>query len=937
MTNRGAEVKLQKFGLLLEKAEWLWPLIDYDHLEALLKDWPSEEDLSNLQSIRLAVQNNDNVAMPNLTILNSYYLDSLAKRGTMDTETRSTVQALLNLWKQTTDWNRRYLGLLVAGGEGVSSHSPSQFINYLPNMNIGLVSRFQSILTTYKDAGDAACIELVTILANYSPEEVITYWRPILYSMIEVRGTRLLEFALKKFKVENWVEWLRNVRWALGADMLPKQNLIQIREHQARDPELGTLLDNPNSEASKQTLAQPEGVQGQNLDILMTQKPESPGRKMVASSGKAPAGGHAASIRCPLILDPDLYQWSEHLNSFLPTVSNLDENIELGTARRCLLLGGNLELQQTLVQILSVLSFEIGTHAQTTAVVHAIIPMLSQDGRNAAQLLDTLTALARVTDEGARACLQLMDFYKNNESEVAEIMLAGWLGNSSLFPPDEAALEALGTLIGVRSTIRGDWSDDSLKVVANYFDAQYSLVMEEAVRLNAMRIALKIKDPIGMSEFLESIGVEDVSPAEAALSDLPPHLINVVDKVGEREIEILFPLTHLTQLQRAAMGVDTAQSLVVRVMVGGDLMPPGFCIHLDTELKGNGTGKRRSSLLNSPYESVGEHAPWIAFPEEGHPDFPICHGKIVPAKYQLARVLSRHLSEGFTGFKLLGNLHALVTDTLKGMGRFCIACGAAHGINLRRPTVCKRPACNDIFLLANLEVRLADIQSDPAAVDLLLTMVFAAALSNNLQLLPNCPFTSTAVVIRILNTMPSMTALSSTWKNLDSTINKLGPGAVQLLTWALSTYRGYLASATGILKVPGMPPGTNQFILANASPEQESDFQAHIDRDANSRLLFHGTSPGRLFAILCQGLQIKSNTPLQANGAASGAGIYMAEEPMTSWVYTTRGIMYMNWGNSAFRGGFRVLLGCENAGPRVGNSSMHVIRYVTFTSCFLWL
>jgi hypothetical protein len=342
-------------------------------------------------------------------------------------------------------------------------------------------------------------------------------------------------------------------------------------------------------------------------------------------------------------------------------------------------------------------------------------------------------------------------------------------------------------------------------------------------------------------------------------------------------------------------------------------------------LKGKGTSPAESSYFNAHKASVGSHSPWMSFPEDGHPDAPICHGKVIPVKYQLARLLNQHLYAEVDGLKSLEAVHDLIANALKGMGKLCITCGSAHDVNLRRSTVCQARWCNEAFLSANLEIRLSDIRSDPAAVDLLLTMVFAAAtLNNKLELLPGCPFNNTATVLQVLNNLPSMVSLQNC-KHFDSTITALGPQAVQLLTWVCTSYKGFLTSATGSLKIPSMPPGTHQFVLANASPEKESSFLTHINRDPTTRLLFHGTSPDRLFAILCQGLQIKSNTPLQTWGAADGAGIYMAEEPKTSWEYTNRIRLTSNWPKSALRN-FRVLLGCENAGLAVGGSRMHVIR-----------
>ncbi|KAF1363819.1 hypothetical protein EJ07DRAFT_87266, partial [Lizonia empirigonia] len=53
-----------------------------------------------------------------------------------------------------------------------------------------------------------------------------------------------------------------------------------------------------------------------------------------------------------------------------------------------------------------------------------------------------------------------------------------------------------------------------------------------------------------------------------------------------------------------------------------------------------------------------------------------------------------------------------------------------------------------------------------------------------------------------------------------------------------------------------LPPGTHQFVLANASPKLEKTFVSKIQwTKRETTVLFHGTSLDRLPAILSQGLR----------------------------------------------------------------------------------
>lgn len=541
----------------------------------------------------------------------------------------------------------------------------------------------------------------------------------------------------------------------------------------------------------------------------------------------------------------------------------------------------------------------------------AIFSLLAKDGSNAIDVYNVLSALSPATQEGCEACLHVLDLYRNTSPEVAGIVLAGLLLAPSLTPVDHVALQSLTAVLGVRQGDNEGWSEVGLKVVTEYLEAQYAEIFAEAQRLEAMRAVLKCADLHGTSQLLASAGIEDPSPIEDALSSLPPELINVVEKVGNHTVEMLFPLTHLTQLQRIGFGLGKAQSLLVHFIVPEHGIPPGFCLHFDTD--GNGKGKVKSGSL--------DHYPWMIFSGSGDPDSPLCHGETSPTKYQLARTISRHLVEGF---KSLEDVHILVSGALKDLGKNCVTCGGSHGVQLRGPAVCKLPLCTRSFRRASVEVRFSLIRQDPTAVDALLSMVHLAASTGKLELLPECPFDSTATVLKLLNTVPAMQFLHSC-KDLTTTTKGLGGETVKLLLWVCTAYRGLLSSAKDSLRIPSMPAGTHQFLLASSNPEHEAAFAAHLTNTPQTRVLFHGTSVDRLFAITMQGLRVLSSTSLQAHGAAAGPGIYCAEEPSMSWGYSGRGAQAgANWAQSQLRN-FRVLLGVENAGPSVGNGGMHVV------------
>ncbi|KAK4697508.1 hypothetical protein P7C71_g579, partial [Lecanoromycetidae sp. Uapishka_2] len=484
---------------------------------------------------------------------------------------------------------------------------------------------------------------------------------------------------------------------------------------------------------------------------------------------------------------------------------------------------------------------------------------------------------------------------------------------------------------GICLDVNNKASAESMELAAQDLDEQYNELMAEAQRLENMRLSLQAVDADRVSELLEELGIEIPSLADDMLAALPPELLVLIEKIGENEVEMQFPLSSLTALQRAAMGAGDAQSLLVRMVIGNKDVPPGFCVHL--------------SNTTRPNLGDEQHTPWLVFKDRhgSAPNMQYCRGRPSRGAYQLSRLIWRHLEED--GLKSLEDTYTVIASGLTEMARSCIICGWAQGVRLRRSTSCQAPHCTASFSVTSLEILLADIWERPAVVDLLLSMFHATATSKRPDLLTDCPTGNVANTLQSLDDMPPIASLEKLLKplieeydadflhHLDIFLKCYSLNSTQLihlLVWACNSYRGFLTPATGQLRVPSLP-GAHQFLLASAPPELELAFAAHMTTTGGrSTVLFHGTSLDRLHAILCQGLRICSGTSLQRHGAAWGSGVYMAEAPATAWGYAKTpasgtGGANTGWKRSAFHD-LRVLLGCELAGQTTpATAGIHVI------------
>jgi len=208
----------------------------------------------------------------------------------------------------------------------------------------------------------------------------------------------------------------------------------------------------------------------------------------------------------------------------------------------------------------------------------------------------------------------------------------------------------------------------------------------------------------------------------------------------------------------------------------------------------------------------------------------------------------------------------------------------------------------------------------PAVVNLLITSIFADVSRNALKWLPGCPLQSTAEVLQHLDKLPRFKSPVELTKVLDSPWTE----AEKLLSWICETHGDKLQLATDEFHISGFPDRVVQLILNKPDAKRHSHFIKQMkSKSQESILLFHGTDCGYLWSILSGGFKPSGDTRF-------GPGNFMAEEPVTSYAYATKGIAGPKWKN-ANEGG--LMFGCQVLGKgrpvrdgSAGAGGIHVIN-----------
>jgi hypothetical protein len=549
-----------------------------------------------------------------------------------------------------------------------------------------------------------------------------------------------------------------------------------------------------------------------------------------------------------------------------------------------------------------------------------ILARLAPDWSNLPNLGRLITHLDQTSNNGRTMCLQLVEYSKTLPMRTCKGVFQVWLAPkkySANAPPqvtgdDLVAIQLVGSLLELDINSQ-DNMNDCLAAACEHLNKQFEELVAEAARLKVIRRNLMAQNRDETVAFLTSIGITDI---EDGIVDIPEALTDVIEQHSYQEFEITFPLDHLKPLQRIAMGVGEARNIVVRLLLEGEFeSKPQFCVHISPEQDIVDGSTRTNSKDRSR-----QHLYWPVSKGSPAPDLNFCAPRANRTTYMVSMALWRQFST--IGFESLESVHQLVSSAITDYGHNCLVCGVKQAAKVFRATTCQLSSCTVQLARADYEVRLADLRWDPYVIDLLLLAVYATAQSGRAEfLLSSCPVRDLTKILEIMIALPDIHAMR-TAADISSAIRGLGPDAESLLLWA-GSYRGSIATPTGLLKIPNLP-NVHQFVLTSTTPELEMCYNLHLPSPQTpTQVVFHGTTMNRLYPILQQGLQVGTGTTLLQNGASYGSGIYCAADIATSFAYAGMGHGY-GWPNTKL-GSTKLILVCELAGNYVPNGGIYVV------------
>lgn len=338
----------------------------------------------------------------------------------------------------------------------------------------------------------------------------------------------------------------------------------------------------------------------------------------------------------PTLLKPETHTWAQRLRPYLPTLESLEHN----SAWPCLLRGCNASRNEKLEQILIWIRETQGVHRRK--ITDLVVADLDISGSNAGVIEGELATISRTTSKGVEVCMHILEACQEESTKFAEIYLSGSLQTPDLSIMDREALIILATHCGLHVEADGARSSHVSDVAADYFAENSEELLAKAQRLENLRLSLCAVDPDSVSRLLAKLHIEPPSSNfDNMLATLPVTIVDMVERAGENEVELRFPITNLTMLQKRAIAAGKAESIFVRLKFGSKGIPTEFCVHL----AGTDIGESR------------KHTPWDVSRGDSAPQQRFCYGQPSRGVYQLSRMVWRRLRKEFVSLEVLLHKH----------------------------------------------------------------------------------------------------------------------------------------------------------------------------------------------------------------------------------------------------------------------------------------
>lgn len=181
----------------------------------------------------------------------------------------------------------------------------------------------------------------------------------------------------------------------------------------------------------------------------------------------------------------------------------------------------------------------------------------------------TLLTLLDVGVETLEKSISLIRAQRQESTGFANLFWTQ-LMRSELQEEDRLALHEVGKLFAVNTNPSTGSVKNVIENTAEDLQRRYARLIDEARRLENLRLSTQTIKPEAMWDLLEELDIRRPPVLIDILARVPESLQSVIEAVSEHDVEMHFPVSLLTRMQRVAIGVNDDDNFVVRLSIGGD-------------------------------------------------------------------------------------------------------------------------------------------------------------------------------------------------------------------------------------------------------------------------------------------------------------------------------------------------------------------------------
>ena len=886
----------------IRRVSWLLPLLD-THIRNAISTVPTPEATRALITLHNDVRDACSLDHSQRRLGSDIqdHCKTLIISGRIDDDvSENMVPAMIDLWQQHLSSERQKLAIEIASREDSGLEIRRQCLSQLRKLSHSMVMKILAAFQNHARDQFVACVEFLEVSARDPGSDITLCWRQVIYPLFVMFDQRFVEYAIAD-GVARWLDLLVNISKVYF------------------DATISSL---------------------------------------------------------PTLLQPALQEWTLLLRKWghIQNLRYLETSLGRGHALQCLLTGSGSK--ESLLQLLVYVGDSMCNYWQE--VVGATVSMLRYDGSNAGALAKILSFSSGMTVNGTQSFLRTLKRSQEGSTSLAITLAAASLLGFPSKSPDSLAIRQLVHYLGLKLDPAGAPRLEDLETTSEYLRDRRVELLAEAQRLECLRLSLSSVEPQSTLDLLQRLNIETPSVADDALATIPSTLMDVVKKLGDNQVELHFLVDRPTKLQNRALGAYNAQSLFVRLIIPSRDLSAGFCVHVHESRNALAIDDHQHSpwmvtpsgkVPNLPYcrgvtkrgeyqlsrilhrslrkglKPLGEIYAFIASCIDHLVEHCVVCGcgqgvcltrptvcSSARCADTFSRVSSRIVLEDIWHDPPVVNLLLTALYANASTGNDSILLGSPFSDTTSALKVLTSlPGVDNIR--EALEIHMGETPAESVSAGKVSAgSVSAGSVSAGSVNAGSPQAQSTGLPALIWSFAGLLASTSGSWMGSTGVNSLVDAGSSHFqatiqptLAWACTKYGGFLATASGQLRIPVFA-SDHQYLLANSSAALEKAFaEEYRKAQSKSTVLFHGTSLDRLYPILSEGLRICSGTSLQRHGALHGDGIYMAEEPETSWGYSrdAPSISGLKWTNLK---AMRVLLGCEYAGVSTARyQGIHVV------------